>query len=102
MNATISEIFGVLLNLFHILILAALVLFALFGEPLIYDSLVRIVAVIFGFILYAIIFGAISTLIVMKEELVSINEQLVESNTKMALFFGYIEEEINKKAASKR
>ena len=36
----------------------------------------------------------------MKDELVEVNQQLIESNAKMAMFFGYIEEEITKNNSS--
>ena len=55
---------------------------------------------IIGFVVYAIIFGAITTIVTMKNELVEVNQQLIESNAKMAMFFGYIEEEITKNNSS--
>ena len=100
MNEKISEIFSVLLNLFHILIVLSLLLFAFFGDNLIYDSGVRLGATIGGFIAYTIVFGAVTKLVVIRDELAEINEQLKESNHKMALFFGYIEEEITKNNSS--
>ena len=100
MNRLITEIFGFVLTISHIIILLGLVLFATFGDNMGYGGTERIIISVFGFVVYAIIFGAITTIVTMKDELVEVNQQLIESNTKMAMFFGYIEEEITKNNSS--
>lgn len=103
MNRLVTEIFGFVLTVCHIIILLGLVLFVTLGDNMVYDGSLRVIYSIFGFVFYAIIFGAITTIVTMKDELVEVKQQLIESNTKMAMFFGYIEEEItNNNSSSKK
>ena len=104
MNGLITEIFGFVLAICHVVILLGLILFATSGDDLVYDGTLRVMYSIFVFVFYAITSGAMTTMITMKDELIEVNQQLIQTNTKMTEFFGYIEEEItrNNNSAKKK
>jgi hypothetical protein len=96
MNRLITEIFGFVLIITHIISLLCFVLFLKNGGDIIPDGVTRFLISLLALGVYAIIFGLITTIVTMKDQIVEVKKQLIESNTKMAMFFAYIEEEITK------
>jgi hypothetical protein len=96
MNRLITEIFGFVLIITHIISLLCFVLFLKNGGDIIPDGVTRFLISLLALGVYAIIFGLITTIVTMKDQIVEVKKQLIESNTKMSMFFAYIEEEITK------
>ena len=98
MNKYVSDIFAFVLGLCHIIFIFGLLIFVIFGGEFgFYDNGMRVILAVSIFIAYSVIFGAITTLVAIKDE-------LIEANRKMAIFFDVIDKEIegNKKNTNEK
>ena len=80
MNHYISNVFENILTILHFIVLTFIVVFLLVGDgmfgPMFLNFSTRLFATFILFIFYVVTFGTLTTLVVIRSELVSINARL--------------------------